>query len=311
MRGLASSLVLAFSAVACGDSFTPYNEVRELRVLAMRASPASPAPGETTTLDALVVSPSGEALTYAWSWCPLVGTASEGYPCLVDEAALRAELDQASAGIGATLPTFDLGIDATATLPHTVSPLIWQQVCGSLQSWGLAAAELDCLTAFPVTVLLKVQTATAELRAKKTVRLRYDVDGAGNNNPTVTGLALQRPQGSVTLDDLGTATAAADTAHDLRLDVPETAAESVTEADGSVSRERLLFTWFLDTGTMDAERTTFIDGQVSLEEAAQNIWTTPRAAEIAVNPATFWVVVHDSRGGVAWTSARVTIEVAP
>jgi hypothetical protein len=309
MRSL--TLFAALLSTACGSDFAPYNEVASLRVLAIRATPAWPAPGETATLDALVVSPGGAAVTYAWSWCPLIGPAAAGAPCLVDEATLRATLDQSLPGSGATLPSYDRGALEIASLPNTVSPPLLRGICTSLKAHSAAASDVACDDTFPVTIELTIRTSTEEVRATKTMRLRYDATSATNDNPAVLGLALGGPDGAVPVDSNGTASVPVETDTELRLDVPESSAETFTAMDGRSSRERLLMTWFVDSGATDKERTTFIDGEVSLDLATRNTWTTPAAKDVGENPASLWVVVHDSRGGVSWTSGTVTLEVSP
>ena len=56
MRRLALLPLLALAA--CGTDFAPASQVQGFRVLGLRAEPPDLHPGDSTTLDALVVNPS-------------------------------------------------------------------------------------------------------------------------------------------------------------------------------------------------------------------------------------------------------------
>src|SRR5687767_1930911 len=120
--------VVVATTAGCGEGFPPPNRIQELRVLAIKSEPVAPAPGESTTLSALVFTPDNDpSVTYAWSWCPLPGAANDGYPCLIDEAQLAAMAGMA----GQMLPPYNLGNGPTAELTHTIDPLILQQLCAA------------------------------------------------------------------------------------------------------------------------------------------------------------------------------------
>ena len=66
-RFVAVSLTLGCAPELVDDS----SQIRSLRVLAVRAEPAEPSPGETVRLRALVVAPDGTATepSLRWSFC--------------------------------------------------------------------------------------------------------------------------------------------------------------------------------------------------------------------------------------------------
>ena len=110
---------------SCGPGLPPYGRLTQLRVLALRSEIPTPEPGQTTELSALVFTPRPDpSLSYAWSWCPFPGSASQGYPCRVTEA----ELAQASGAAGVSLPPFDLGREPTVRFTHNIPPAALQAI---------------------------------------------------------------------------------------------------------------------------------------------------------------------------------------
>jgi hypothetical protein len=264
----------AVASGACGADFPPYNRLAGLRVLAIQTEPASPGPGEATTLTPLIYTPGAEpdpTLTLAWSWCPFAGSPGAEYPCLITE-------EQAAMlpGAGGSIPPFDLGTAATARLEHTVSPELLAQLCKGVEG----SPQLpDCEGGFPVLVKLRVRTSSDELVAVRTVRLRFD--------PAT----------------------AADTT--IKAQVGEAAAESYQGRKGDLTqgtvRETLTFTWFIESGKTRDIYTKFIENDVPLERALENRWKPARPKDYPGDTARLIVVVRDSRGGVGWRSASVRL----
>jgi hypothetical protein len=65
-------------------------------------------------------------------------------------------------------------------------------------------------------------------------------------------------------------------------------------------REAIRVSWFVDGGELESERTGRTEDDT--ESYADNLWTTP-----AAGPAHLWVVVRDTRGGVAFESFDITV----
>ena len=118
------------------------------------------------------------------SWCPLPGSANDGYPCPVSEAELQA---MAAAG-GHDRPRYDLGTGATATL----APQPESRCCCSRSAPGVEGLPqtIDCEGGFPVQVKLMVKTAGDEVVAVRTLRLRFGTSEP-NANPRIDGLAVR------------------------------------------------------------------------------------------------------------------------
>ena len=90
------SMVAAVAVAAgCGEDFDPYNRLTGLRVLAIKAEPPAAGPGGEChavaraglhpTLTPLVFAPAGDVGHLPWSWCPLPGSASDGYPAAISD----------------------------------------------------------------------------------------------------------------------------------------------------------------------------------------------------------------------------------
>jgi hypothetical protein len=298
-RHLPLALALSAALTGCEPDFDSYGHLGKLRVLAIKSEPPAPVSGTSATLAALVYAPPGVAVRHAWSWCPLAGPATDGYPCLLDEAAL--------AGTGA--PPFDLGTGETATLANGFPPALLRAVCaGELGGQALPVVP-DCRGGLAVTVRLIARTDVDAVEAVRTVRLRPD-DAHPDANPTIDGLAASVDGSPRPLDDTGSVILPRAAETTITAAVAEQAAETFTELkEGQAvpARERLSFSWFVEAGETKETRTGFIDGVVPLSQALENRWTIPSPAEDARPSARLVVVARDSRGGVAWRAATVSL----
>jgi hypothetical protein len=314
---LAALVVAASAGAGCLPAFDPYNRLLSLRVLAISSEPVAPAPGETTTLAALVYRPRDQTdPTYAWSWCPVVGPSTEGYPCLVTEA-------EASAALGQPV-SFDLGSAPTAQLINSFTPA---QLTAACQAAGAGQPQPpDCATAFPVSVILKVTGSDSVggsdvVTAILPLDLLIDANQPRNANPTISQPAATLAGDTVPTDLTATG---GDPAGPLLprfketpigVVVPDSASETYmgTDINGDPGpvREQLSLTWFVETGDTQHVYTSFIDGVVALDDASKNQWTPAVKKTYAPDDAELIVVVRDDRGGAAWTSGFVRLEDAP
>lgn len=294
MRRFALALAAVVGAAACGPGFDPPSLLLGLRVLGVRSEPVTPAAGESTTLSALVYAPPGAApVTYAWSWCPFPGAASDGYPCLVSEAEL-AELTG-----GAPVPPYDLGDAETATFEHTIDPDLLRTVCTG--SPGQPAA-VDCATGFPIQIKLVVTSGAESITAVKRLRLRFEDTHEPNANPIVDGLEVA--------DELARRVEAP-----IHVLVPPESSETfmgTDERDQPIEeKERLIVSWFVETGSVGDDITAFIDGRTPLADALENTWKPDGAEDYAPATSDLIVVVRDNRDGTSWTRTTVALGAEP
>jgi hypothetical protein len=312
--GLAMLPLLALLAGGgCSEDFPPFNHLRSLRVLAIQSEPAAPLSGETSTITPLVFTPDDDpSLTYAWSWCPAPGPAESGHQCLISEDELRTIL-----GPDVPFPSFDLGMAPTAMLQNGLPPELLAAICAGAAP---GVPRPNCAGGFPVQVSLRVTTDTDQVDSVVTGRWRFDPDAhAPNANPVVDGLTAKlpgadpQPLTSMLADD--TITLPRKTA--TRVDAAAAPEASETYAglddDGvpATLRERLFITWFVEGGDTDDSRTSYIPDRTPFETMLRNVWTVEEKRLYARDDARIYVVLHDNRGGVGWSSGIVKLGPTP
>lgn len=295
---------LAWAALAlhagCDSDFKPYNELSSLRVLAIQSAPVRPAPGEVATLTPLLYVPEGRTVTSAWSWCP-VEFLDDGRCPFADEDA---------PGFGE--PSFDLGNEATARFEHRFEPAVLQRYCSRVPLENGAFGAIDCSDGLPIQIRYSASTEDDAVESMRRLVLRFAADHVPNENPRVDGVSAIVAGARRALDATGGVALPRETDVELVAASPESASESVGDpATGEASRERLVFTWFVEAGETHYERTSFVEGVLPLERATANRWTLPSLAEHALDTALLMLVVRDDRGGVGWRESRVGLGGEP
>jgi hypothetical protein len=289
----------------CSPSFDPYSRLETLRVLAIRSDPVSPASGETANLSALIYTVPGQPVTATtWSWCPLAGASTAGYPCLVTEADLSALTGQPV--------SFDLGSAPTASLTNAFDPTALQTICAGTPPFS---PPPDCTNGLPVTIRLTVTTADDQVVAIAPLNLLFGAGQQANNNPTIGGPFAVVGGVSQDLDAAGTPILPRLVETPIGVTVPDDASETYLGTDNNGNpasvREQLVLTWFVESGDTQDQNTTFIDGVIPLAEATTNGWTPDSEARYPVDTAELIVVIRDGRNGVAWTSGLAHLAQTP
>jgi hypothetical protein len=291
---------------ACDDhDFVAASRLDRLRVLALRSEPVVPRAGESTLLTPLVHAPGGAPVTYAWSWCPVKGDAADGYRCPVDDAEL-AEL-AASLELPEAPPPLRLGGEPTQVLANVFPAATLAALCRE----GFRGAKPDCDEGFPIRVLLTVESGDARVTATTVLQLPIRDDWEVNLNPEVGALSAQVDGQPVVLGEEPTLLMARLVDHALHVDVDPATAESFVDAEGEPVRERLSIGWFAETGELEEDRTAYIDGLTPFAAMLDNTFRVSTSEQDPGGPTRFYVVLRDQRGGVAWTTARVTVEETP
>ena len=299
---------------ACSNDFAPYSELDRLRILAVQSEPATPLPGETAVLSALVFTPGGETPSYHWSWCPVLARTDQAYACPLDQpAAERIFSGLVDPSGGWALPSLDLGTNSTAALDNPFPVESLAALCaGGLDSHGFSQS-IDCEGGYPIMVTVDVTTASSTLRAGFVVRLPSESPPTVNHNPNPSGLSLA----GLPLDVQPTTVVVAPSQTvDLQAVFPADSSESrpIPAAEGPPGQrlERLTASWFADCGRIDTDRTVFIDGTSPLDQTSRNRWTAPSAQEWpSDNVVRFMVVLRDDRGGVGWIVRQALVEKGP
>jgi hypothetical protein len=302
----------ASSGLGCGSGFSPYNKLEDLRLLAVRAEPPWVAPGSSTVLDALVFEPDGQAVQYAWSWCPARGNTDNDFACLVSEAELATQL-----GLDPSLVSYDLGQAPTAELRYLGTPELLNAVCAGVRAQDATLFVPNCEHGFPVSVGLTISTAEAKIQAFKTVYLVVAPDRGTNQNPLLEAVwankeGLGRDHADLVVEGTPSTLAYGET-YDLFVDLPENAAETYVpapthlEPTPAARRESLIITWFVQAGETEAARTSYIEGEVKMDVLEHNQWTLPQPEEVDSSPAALILVVRDNRGGTSWLTRQIEL----
>jgi hypothetical protein len=310
------ALLLATVAVAaCGPDFAPYDRLTSLRILAVKSEPVAPAPGQTTTLSALVYTPppadpaTPTALSYEWSWCPFVGTAAAGYPCLITA-------DQIPAMGGAPV-SFNLGTSATATLPHNFDPQLLMAICNGMPGFP---PPPNCREGFPVMVRVTVRTDSDQVTAVRPLKLLLAAPTAENvnTNPSIDGLLATVAGEDKPLDMMIELMRRAD--NPIKAMVKPEMAQIYDGFDDEgnpapMIRERLYLSWFVESGDLKFPRTSFNSTTTTpFEELLKNTWRPATTKDYPQHTAMLYVILRDSRDGVGWLpmpGATVSLGAAP
>ncbi|HET6280374.1 MAG TPA: hypothetical protein VFH73_05395 [Polyangia bacterium] len=307
------AIVLAMVAVAlsagagCSDDFEPYSRLSSLRVLGIAGDPAAPATGETTTLSALVFTPTDEPVTYAWSWCPVPGPSRGGYQCLITEA-------EANGLLGGGVPPYDLGKDSTATFTNSLPPAFLKQACTPNPQNPIV---FNCSKGFPVQIKVVVTTPSKPegIVAVKTLNLRFDAATPANGNPKLGGLiaTIAGVEVAITDDSDPTVTLPRSAETEIKVGLlPEEAELYTLPPDPKQIREYLLLSWFVESGDIDNARTAYqfnaeLKETVPIDRARTNKWKPGKLADYPGQLARIVVVVRDGREGVSLVRGRVRL----
>ncbi len=312
------------------------SQIRSLRVLAARAEPAEPAPGETVRLRALVVSPDGTVTEPSLRWSFCTARRALATPGPVSPACLE-ESDPA-------LTTLGTGAQSQGTLPMDACRLFGPEPPDDRQGAGGRPVDPDVTGGFYLPVQLRLTGAAPSVfqtrigcrpgglsqseAAELTRRSRR------NENPAVATLRAIVGGRTIDVEEDGAVTVAPGAA--VRFEAawsacPDTAscgdgvcsdgedratcAMDCTTPRGCTGAERyarfdlatrtvvaarevLRASWFATSGVFAAPRT---GGATT--DGATNEWTAPAAAgEVRA-----WVVLRDDRGGADWRSLSVRV----
>ena len=324
------ALLLCLGLAACGNDLTPFSEVQQPRILAMQADPPWIQLGDSTELSALVVSDDPDT-QYAWTWCPLTAGSDQGYECAIPQEILQMQLDEQAGGSLIELPDYRLGTSASATFDTDflgalrdnaeARMQLFNGLCGALDADQLPAfiSLPDCSQGtYPITIRLTVTTPEEVLIAIKDVELIFTEQALSNqhNNPELDIDILWAPMintSSTTVLSTTTPTRLGfDTEYELTLDISTEKLSQLAEpytfntADDQVEErtENLVITWLTTAGEIDRTRTSYLEGEIPLENLQKNMWTTPKEAD-APGETTLYFVIRDGRGGQSWTQRQI------
>jgi hypothetical protein len=290
---------LAVTSTTCVPSLGPGDAlVTSPRILAIRADPAEAPPGTPVTFTALVASPGGTLTngTIAWSFCtapdPLTEDNVVSNACFASSSLIKAGQGPS---VTATTPGDGCSIFGPDTTSTTSRPRDPDATGGYYQPLRLQLAGTD--DAFELA-RIRCDLANADATAATAFAAEY----TPNQNPMLLPL-------SATIGGAPVALSAVPSGSRVTLEAswPASAAETFAYYDASsqtvtMQRESMQVAWYSTDGALDTEATGRRSSDMTT--TSDNGWVAP------VTPGTVfvWVVLRDSRGGVAYATYDVVVQ---
>ncbi len=266
-------------------------QLDRLRLLAIRADPAEPQPGETVTFTSLSYVPGDVDWTAVWLAC-VAGSATG---CAFDPSVLD-----------------DLGDLSTMSPEEQAAAFAALQAAGFIgfepmlsPTWAVPSDALDGLTADETLEGLSGTVQVSLTTADDTELVLKDVPVSlaptPNHNPDIGAFAVD----DATLVPGAALTVSAGQSYDLKATLADGALETYTyRTQDGVDEERteeVSWRWYTDDGRL--ESTDFGFSSTDDTPSEDVITWTPDAAGDAVVHA----VVLDGRGGMGWWSVAATV----
>jgi len=305
-RKLFISTLAALSAIACGDPLKEAQRVEELRVLGAQITidddpgRATPAAGESASVEWLLADPSGLPPTAVWHMVVCVSESNAfGVPFCRDEPLSTVEqpepTDMAPV-VTFTVPDADTLADATKLAVLAI-------FCdsGSVE----VGSDFDSTTC-----------SGAETIQKASFDIILQNDETSNDNPSLDDAVLELDgdvweAGSDAVDcqsDTAPRLPADGQEHQVTLALAETVRETKPPVLDEVEAESLQISHLSTLGVFDTRFSGVEPEDTNLTVTVP--WKAPGEIESAV-PASFYFVVRDDRGGVSWLTRTLCIEPQP
>lgn len=298
-------LLFAVSASACDYGFKPASLIENMRLLAVKATPADLQPGEATRLEALIPDPTGGPTTILWLGCDPDPYNQNRSPCA------DADLLQNPGDLGGTTGTLPPGVKligfngnvayaAAANVFDVLPADDSRRITGTVgQVIAFAVAEAVSPAASPADLqALFTRVQNNETRAIIALyRVKISQSPERNKNPVISNLKVGDevwPTGAHVLMHTGETL-------NVDLDAPDDTFEPYTtiNADGTLAHtERVVVAWYSTMGR-------FTEGRTALRESVKTSLQAPGGTDpLDVVPekraGTMWVVLRDTRGGENW-----------
>lgn len=295
--------LLPLLAAACeGPDLSQSWEIDRLRILAVKAEPAEPGPGDVVTFDALVLDPEDRGLTVMWFAC--LATDADDYGCGLDMS-----------GLGDLEALLDGVTDPSQLTPEQVEELYAAMEAAGLMGVspyfpptytipedildGLSEAERQEGLNLMVTLMAIPDDATSDADMELAYK-RVPVSDAAtpNQNPDIVAFKVND---SEMLSGMA-AQVTAGTEISLEPILSDTSVESykyLSSAGEAESRtEEPYFVFYMEQGEMDPNYSIFPESTVQ--------WAAP--ATPAEGTTWVWTVVQDRRGGMGWWAQELAFQ---
>lgn len=185
-----------------------------------------------------------------------------------------------------------------------------------------AAFGLDCSNGLPIQIKLTVSTATDRVDTVRALTLKLSGPQPANTNPVIDGLAATfRVPGGRPEDTFDVAFGPEGVTLPRQKQTVIKALVNAVHSEPFIDRdemdqpiaanERLFLTWFVESGSMSPERTSYLPLRVPLADALKSKWTPGSLEDYPAEFSKLFVVIRDNRGGVGWASATARLVEAP
>ncbi|MBX2813468.1 MAG: hypothetical protein KTR25_16750 [Myxococcales bacterium] len=280
----------------CGSDFEPRSKITGFRILSVQASPswlalslANENRFPTTILSTLTVGATNpDALEYRWRWCPLLGSNSLAFECLISSE----ELVSGTNIDGISTDLYELGSESTVSFPNTsITPAFVEELCLTIRSQPEISSQVtlpECNGTFPISIRVDITDGEQIATAFKDVQLIYDEELLGteniNRDPSLDGWEIRLLRQGLPIED-----SLIELDETLTLQLRKQASTNEDEApnntldefsqfytdtceepldDGTVierdvtTRERVTLSWFITAGSIQDERTGYVPGPI-------------------------------------------------
>lgn len=326
---------------ACVPEFdTDLSQIAEVRVLAIAATPAEASGRQMVQLSALVVGPDGEPTpTVDFGVClarkaltelgPVSPACLKLRPAPTDVQPLSSSvsgafvLDQdVCRSFGPLRPTPKPGEPAGRPVDADVTGGFYQPVVGTLENVvTLGSVRITC---DPINVNRdQALEYKARYRANEAPQLaNITLQRGGDDEPLSEDATFELPLGAVSLradwNECPTESACGDglcTEREDKATCPDdcttpkgcTGAEPYVWYDRENARvasrhEGISVAWYTSNGRFENEQTGLDEGEARSRHDTQNVWHPAHAG-----PASVWLVIRDTRGGLSWKTLRFVV----
>ena len=288
-RLLPLALALPLAGAGCSVSFDPGVseswQLDRLRILAVRAVPAEPRPGETTAFESLLYVPDGLTLQ-GTVWFACLPESADDFGCELDSDIDLSSADPVDIDFEELLAAGFIGFDP-------LFPPTWTPPLDALGDLSEAEAEEGLSAVVNITALPEEVEDEGDLELAYK-RVPVSLAATPNHNPEIDGVLVD---GALVTDEVVLTTVGA--VHTLEPILSEGSIEdyTYTTSSGAVEDrvEEPYVSWYTESGTFDQ---TF-----ALHPTLDVEWTAPGEPTESL----LLVVARDRRGGMAW--ARLTVRV--
>lgn len=303
-RSIFLATLLAGFAVGCGDPSKEAQRIEELRVLGAQAAVdgdperATPAAGESASVEWLLADPSGMSPRIVWSMLACVAESnSSGIPFCRDEPLTTVEQSDPSD----TPPSLTFTVPDADTLGDAKKVIVLATFCDG------------------GTIELGTDLESTTCRGANTIqRASFDIpvtnDGAApNHNPNLSDAALEL-DGEPWDSDPAVVDCESEDAlrirangseHQVSLALGEDVRETKPEELDLVEHESLQISHLSNLGVFERRFSSLESEDTDL--TIEVPWQAPDELS-SVAPAGLYFVVRDDRGGVAWLTRTLCIE---